>query len=151
MAAIVSRLALLQPRTLEEALRLLRDERPLVPLAGCTDLYVGLHFGTLREPRFLDLQGLRALRGIHRRGETLVIGALATYAELIASPLVHRRLPILAEASRWVGSPQIQNRGTLGGNVANASRWPRPRSSCAARVASAAYPSARSTPGTGRR
>jgi xanthine dehydrogenase small subunit len=121
MAAIVSRLALLQPRTLEEALRLLRDERPLVPLAGCTDLYVGLHFGTLREPRFLDLQGLRALRGIHRRGETLVIGALATYAELIASPLVHRRLPILAEASRWVGSPQIQNRGTLGGNVANAS------------------------------
>ena len=55
------------------------------------------------------------------KGETLVIGALATYSELIASPLVRRRLPILAEASRWVGSPQIQNRGTLGGNVANAS------------------------------
>ena len=50
-----------------------------------------------------------------------MIGALATYAELIASPLVRRHLPILAEASRWVGSPQIQNRGTLGGNVANAS------------------------------
>ena len=92
-----------------------------MPLAGCTDLYVGLHFGTVREPRFLDLQGLRALRGIRLRGETLVIGALATYAELIASPLVRRRLPILAEASRWVGSPQIQNRGTLGRNVANAS------------------------------
>ncbi len=100
---------------------MLRDEGPLVPLAGCTDLYVGLHFGTVREPRFLDLQGLRALRGIRRHGETLVIGALATYSELIASPLVRRRLPILAEASRWVGSPQIQNRGTLGGNVANAS------------------------------
>ena len=121
MAAIVSRLSLLQPRTLDEALRLLRDEGPLVPLAGCTDLYVGLHFGTLREPRFLDLQGLRALRGIRLRGETLVIGAMTTYAELIASPLVRRRLPILAEASRTVGSPQIQNRGTLGGNVANAS------------------------------
>jgi CO/xanthine dehydrogenase FAD-binding subunit len=121
VATVLSRLALLQPRSLAEALRLLRDEGPLVPLAGCTDLYVGLHFGTLREPRFLDLQGLRALRGIRRRGDTLVIGALATYAELIASPLVRRRLPILAEASRWVGSPQIQNRGTLGGNVANAS------------------------------
>jgi xanthine dehydrogenase small subunit len=121
MATVLSHLALLQPRSLAEALRLLRDEGPLVPLAGCTDLYVGLHFGTLREPRFLDLQGLRALRGIRRRGDTLVIGALATYAELIASPLVRRRLPILAEASRWVGSPQIQNRGTLGGNVANAS------------------------------
>jgi len=121
MATALSRLALLRPRSLDDALHMLRDEGPLVPLAGCTDLYVGLHFGTVSESRFLDLQGLRALRGIRLRGETLVIGALATYSELIASPLVRRRLPILAEASRWVGSPQIQNRGTLGGNVANAS------------------------------
>jgi len=121
MATALSRLMLLQPQSLAEALRLLRDEGPLVPLAGCTDLYVGLHFGTVHAPRFLDLQGLRALRGIRQHGDTLVIGALATYSDLIASPLVRRRLPILAEASRWVGSPQIQNRGTLGGNVANAS------------------------------
>ena len=47
MATALSRLALLQPRSLAEALRLLRDEGPLVPLAGCTDLYVGLHFGTV--------------------------------------------------------------------------------------------------------
>jgi xanthine dehydrogenase small subunit len=121
MATALSRLSLLQPRTLGEALRLLRDEGPLVPLAGCTDLYVGFHFGTVPEQRFLDLQGLRELGGIRRRGETLVIGALTTYTDLIRSPLVRRRLPILAEASRWVGSPQIQNRGTLGGNIANAS------------------------------
>ena len=50
-----------------------------------------------------------------------MIGALATYTEIIRSPLVRRRLPMLAEAAREVGSPQIQNRGTLGGNVANAS------------------------------
>ena len=121
MATALSRLSLLQPRTLAEALRMLRNEGPVVPMAGCTDLYVGFHFGTAREQRFLDLQGLRALRGIRLRGETLAIGALTTYSELIRSPLVHRLLPILAEASRWVGSPQIQNRGTLGGNVANAS------------------------------
>jgi CO/xanthine dehydrogenase FAD-binding subunit len=121
MATALSSLALLQPRNLDEALRLLRDEGPLVPLAGCTDLYVGLHFGTVPGPRFLDLQGLRALRGVRLHADRLVIGALTTYAELIESPLVRRRLPILAEASRWVGSPQIQNRGTLGGNVANAS------------------------------
>ena len=121
MVTSFSRLALLQPRSLDHALRMLRDEGPLVPLAGCTDLYVGLHFGTVPGQRFLDLQGLRTLRGIRRRGEALVIGALTTYADLIASPLVRRQLPILAEASRWVGSPQIQNRGTLGGNVANAS------------------------------
>jgi len=121
MATAVGRLSLLEPRSLGEALRLLRDEGPLVPLAGCTDLYVGLHFGTVPQQRFLDLQGLRALRGLRLRGDTLVIGALATYTEILRSPLVRRRLPILAEASRWVGSPQIQNRGTLGGNVANAS------------------------------
>jgi CO/xanthine dehydrogenase FAD-binding subunit len=121
VSTVFSRLALLQPRTLAEALRQLRDEGPLMPLAGCTDLYVGMHFGTVRAPRFLDLQGLRALRGIRQHGDTLVIGPLATYSDLIASPLVRRRLPILAEASRWVGSPQIQNRGTLGGNIANAS------------------------------
>jgi CO/xanthine dehydrogenase FAD-binding subunit len=121
MARAPSRLALLQPRALGEALRLLRDEGPLAPLAGCTDLYVGLHLGTVPGPRFLDLSGLRTLRGIRLRGDTLVIGALTTYTELIRSPLVRRRLPMLAEAARWVGSPQIQNRGTIGGNVANAS------------------------------
>jgi CO/xanthine dehydrogenase FAD-binding subunit len=121
MATALARLTLLQPRTLPEALRLLRDEGPLVPLAGGTDLYVGLHFGTERGRRFLDLQSLPALRGIRLRGETLAIGALTTYTELVRSPLVRRRLPILAEAAREVGSPQIQNRGTLGGNVANAS------------------------------
>ena len=121
MATPLARLALLQPRTLEEALRRLRDEGPLVPLAGGTDLYVGFHFGTVSGRRFLDLQGLETLRGIRRRGETLVIGALTTYTDLIRSPLVSRRLPILADAARTVGSPQIQNRGTLGGNIANAS------------------------------
>ncbi|MFN8094852.1 MAG: xanthine dehydrogenase family protein subunit M [Vicinamibacteria bacterium] len=121
MATALARLALLQPRTLPEALRLLRDEGPLVPFAGGTDLYVGLHFGTERATRFLDLQGLAGLRGIRVRGERLSIGALATYAEILRSPLVRRRLPMLAAAAREVGSPQIQNRGTLGGNVANAS------------------------------
>jgi xanthine dehydrogenase small subunit len=121
MATALSRLALLRPRSLREALRLLHDEGPLVPLAGCTDVYVGLHFGTVPGRRFLDLHRLPELRGIRRDREALVIGALTTYRELIASPLVRRRLPILAEASRWIGSPQIQSRGTLGGNIANAS------------------------------
>ena len=120
-ATPVSRLSLREPGSLAEALRLLRDDGPLVPIAGCTDVYVGFHFGTVPAGRFIDLQALDELRGIRRHGRTLVIGALATYTDLIRSPLVRRRVPILIEASRQVGSPQIQNRGTLGGNLANAS------------------------------
>jgi CO/xanthine dehydrogenase FAD-binding subunit len=121
MATPWSRLTLLEPRSLDEAVRLLRADGPLVPLAGGTDLYVGLHFGTSSGRRFLNLWGVPGLRAIRKRGDTLVIGALATYTDLIESPLVQRHLPILAEASRQVGSIQIQNRGTLGGNLANAS------------------------------
>src|SRR4029077_20689163 len=64
---------------------------------------------------------LGALRVIEVRGGVLSIGALATHADLIRSALVRRRLPMLAAAAREIGGVQIQNRGTLGGNVANAS------------------------------
>jgi len=100
---------------------MLRDEGPLVPLAGCTDVYVNLNFGTLPQKRFLNLWALDALRKIEMRGRVLSVGALATYTEMIRSPLVRRRLPILASASREIGGAQVQNRGTLGGNIANAS------------------------------
>jgi len=112
---------LLEPQSLADALKMLRDEGPLVPMAGCTDLYVSLNFGTLRETRFLNLWRLDELRAIRLRGRQLSIGALATYTDLIRSPLVNHRLPMLVAASREIGGPQIQNRGTLGGNVANAS------------------------------
>ena len=112
---------LLEPRSLADAVRMLRDEGPLAPMAGCTDLYVALNFGTLRPTRFLNLWNLDALRGIEARGQTLRIGALTTYTDLITSGVIRRRLPMLAAAAREVGGVQIQNRGTLGGNVANAS------------------------------
>jgi len=100
---------------------MLRDEGPLTPLAGATDLYVAVNFGTLDSTRFLNLWGLEPLRRITLCGDTLRIGALATYTSLIRSRLVRQRLPILARAALEVGGVQIQNRGTLGGNVANAS------------------------------
>jgi xanthine dehydrogenase small subunit len=121
MRGSLSHRSLLQPRSLADALKMLRDEGPLVPMAGCTDLYVSLNFGTLTDTRFLNLWGLGGLRAIDERGDVLRIGALATYTDLIRSPLVRRRLPMLAAAAREVGGVQIQNRGTLGGNVANAS------------------------------
>jgi len=100
---------------------MLRDEGPLIALAGCTDVYVNLNFGTLPQKRFLNLWPLDELRGIAMRNGNLSIGALTTYTEIVRSPLVRKRLPILAAASREIGGAQIQNRGTLGGNIANAS------------------------------
>src|SRR5947207_3470955 len=121
MPGSISHRSLLQPRSLADALKMLRDEGPLVPMAGCTDLYVALNFGTLADTRFLNLWGLDALRTIEVRGDRLTIGALATHSDLIRSPLVRKRIPMLASAARELGGVQIQNRGTLGGNVANAS------------------------------
>jgi CO/xanthine dehydrogenase FAD-binding subunit len=121
MRTAISRLELLQPGSVRDALRMLRNDGPLTPLAGATDLYVALNFGTLDSTRFLNLWGLDPLRRITLRNGTLRIGALATYTTLLRSRLVRQRLPILASAAREVGGMQIQNRGTLGGNVANGS------------------------------
>jgi CO/xanthine dehydrogenase FAD-binding subunit len=120
MRTAISPLALLRPRSLREALRMLRDEDAL-PLAGCTDLYVELNAGTLRGTRFIDLWGLGELRHIERRDGTLRIGAMTTYTRIRRSRHVQRHVPMLAAASAEIGGAQIQNRGTIGGNIANAS------------------------------
>ncbi|MBV9880183.1 MAG: xanthine dehydrogenase family protein subunit M [Gemmatirosa sp.] len=120
MRTAVSGLDLRRAASLDEALRLRRDEGR-TPIAGATDVYVALNFGTLRPTRFVDLWGLQELRGVAVRDGALVLGALTTYTDCARSPLVAERLPMLADASRLVGGLQIQNRGTLGGNVANAS------------------------------
>jgi CO/xanthine dehydrogenase FAD-binding subunit len=121
MQPTISHRKLLDPTSLADALKMLRDEGPLTPMAGCTDLYVSLNFGTLGDTRFLNLWRLDSLRAIAVRGDVLSIGALATYSDLIRSSPVRTRLPMLAAAAQEVGGAQIQNRGTLGGNVANAS------------------------------
>lgn len=100
---------------------MLRDEEPLMPVAGCTDVLVAAHFGTLQARRFLDLWPLAELARIRMDGAVLAIGARATWTQIIESPLVRRRIPILIDAARQIGGVQIQNRGTIGGNVANAS------------------------------
>lgn len=121
MRSAVTSLELLEPRSVRDALRFLRDRGPLTPIAGATDLYVHLNAGTLKPKRFVNLWGLSELRRIAVKRDVLSIGALATFTDCLRSPLVRRRLPMLAAAAREVGGVQIQNRGTIGGNVANAS------------------------------
>ena len=121
MLGSVANRSLFTPRSLRDALRMLDAEGPLVPMAGCTDLYVALNFGTLKATRFLNLWELDELRRIAIRGGVLSIGALSTYTSIIRSRTAQARIPMLVAAAREVGGPQIQNRGTLGGNIANAS------------------------------
>jgi CO/xanthine dehydrogenase FAD-binding subunit len=120
MRTAISGLELRQPRSVDDALRMMRDEK-LVPLAGTTDVYVSVNFGTLTAQHFIDLWPLDTLREIAVRGSVLSIGALASYTTIIRSADVKSRLPMLVEAARQIGGIQIQNRGTLGGNIANGS------------------------------
>ena len=121
MPVRVDALKLERPRSLKAALSMLAGDPSLTPIAGCTDVYVSMQFGTITQQRFVDLWDLDELRGIAVKGDTLRIGALTTYTELIESKVVNKRLPMLVAAAREVGGAQIQNRGTLGGNIANAS------------------------------
>src|SRR6185503_11077536 len=98
MRTATNALDLRRPRTLKDALAMLRDDSSLVPLAGCTDLYVAVNFGTLQSPRFLDLWALEPLRRITMRADVLVIGALATYTEIIRSRHVRKNLPMLVDS-----------------------------------------------------
>ncbi|HET8776874.1 MAG TPA: FAD binding domain-containing protein, partial [Candidatus Limnocylindria bacterium] len=112
------------PSRLTAAYELMADGSgpPWRPLAGGTDLMVQMT-GEIGEPpeRILDIWGLDELRGIAVDGGTLTIGALTTYTEIRRSALVADVVPALAAAAATIGAAQIQNRGTIGGNVINAS------------------------------
>ncbi len=110
----------LTPRTLEEALELKAQRPDARFIQGGTDVMVELNFGHSRPPAIVNLAELEELRGWSEEGDRLRLGAGLTYTEAMASPLAER-LPALAEASRTVGSPQIRNRGTLGGNLGTGS------------------------------
>jgi CO/xanthine dehydrogenase FAD-binding subunit len=111
-----------QPPDLNEALELLRREPgEWRPFAGGTDLMVLLQFGKLRGQRFLDLWRLKELRGVNEAGGFITIGALTTYTGVQRSDLLRREFPLLCAAAAETGGVATQNRGTLGGNIANAS------------------------------
>ena len=109
-----------RPRALDEALRIRAEHPGAQPIQGGTDVMVELTFGDERPPALLDLSELTELRGVAEDGDGLRLGAALTYTEAMRAP-VARRLPALAEAARTVGSPQIRNRGTIGGNLGTGS------------------------------
>jgi CO/xanthine dehydrogenase FAD-binding subunit len=111
----------LTPTNLPEALILLGEDPSLVPMAGCTDLMVADAVERSDLPGVLDLTRVPELRGVRQVEGALEIGATTTFSEIGRSAEVRDLFPALARASRVIGGWQIQNRATLGGNIANAS------------------------------
>ena len=111
-------MSLYAPRSLDEALEL-RAERPeAVPVAGGTDLMVAVNFGRAHPEALLDLSRVEELKGWWREDDLVFVGAGMTFARIERELAEFRPL---AQAARSVGSPQIRNRATIGGNVATAS------------------------------
>jgi CO/xanthine dehydrogenase FAD-binding subunit len=110
----------LTPQTLDEALRAKADHPDAWPIQGGTDVMVALNFDRGRPATLLNLNEVEELRGWSRDGGALRLASGLTYAEIEQGELKDV-LPALAEASRTVGSPQIRNRGTIGGNLGTSS------------------------------
>jgi CO/xanthine dehydrogenase FAD-binding subunit len=110
----------LTPRSLDEALRLKAEHPDAWPIQGGTDVMVALNFDRGRPAVLLNLNEVPELRGWSRDDGSLRLGSGLTYMEIERGEL-REVLPALAEASRTVGSPQIRNRGTIGGNLGTSS------------------------------
>jgi CO/xanthine dehydrogenase FAD-binding subunit len=111
----------LQPRSLREAVDMLAEHPGLLPVAGCTDLMVCEREDRAEMAAVIDLLRVEELRGVRGNEGYLEIGATTTFAEIRRSNRVREEFPALASAAEVVGGWQIQNRATLGGNMANAS------------------------------
>jgi CO/xanthine dehydrogenase FAD-binding subunit len=122
MRAYIPSYDLRVPKQLSEALALLaREPGVWRPFAGGTDLMVLLEAGKLDHKKYLSLAKIDDLRGIHASADSVTIGALTTYTEIQKDPVLQAEFPLLCTAARETGSIATQNRGTLGGNIVNAS------------------------------
>jgi CO/xanthine dehydrogenase FAD-binding subunit len=113
---------LVAPGNLSAVLDLLAREPGIwIPIAGGTELMVQFGAGRLAPRKLVSLWGLPELRHIESAAQELIIGAGCTYTDLRNHPVVAREFPLLGQAASWTGSIANQNRGTLGGNIVNAS------------------------------
>ena len=114
--------SVIAPTSLASALDLLAaNPGAHTPIAGGTELMVAFNTGRLPHRSLLSLQHLRELRFIDMSEIEITIGSATTFTDLRKHPAIHQHLPLLSQAASWTGSIANQNRGTLGGNIVNAS------------------------------
>lgn len=122
MRAYLPAYKLISPASLNDALELFaREPGVWKPFAGGTDLMVLLESGKLPHKNYLNIWNLQELRGIEVTGADVTMGALTTYTDVQANAVLREEFPMLCQAARETGGLAIQNRGTLGGNIVNAS------------------------------
>ena len=122
MKAYVPSYRLVSPATLGEALDVLAaDDGVWLPFAGGTDLMVLLEAGKLPHKNYLNIWNLKELRGVEVTDQHVTLGALTTYTEVQQEKVLQQEFPMLCQAASETGGLAIQNRGTLGGNIVNAS------------------------------
>jgi CO/xanthine dehydrogenase FAD-binding subunit len=122
MRAYVPSYQLTTATSLDDALALIANEPGVWrPFAGGTDLMVLLEAGKLPHRNYLNIWPLRELRGIEIDNDYITLGALTTYTDVQANAIMQREFPMLCQAASETGGLAIQNRGTLGGNIVNAS------------------------------
>ncbi len=108
------------PRSIDECFAIRNEHPSAVLLAGGTDVLARLK-DSLDWPPLIDISRVEELKGISAGDGHIRVGALTTYTEITHSDIIAQRAGVLAQAAQTVGSPQIRNRGTIGGNLANAS------------------------------
>lgn len=115
-------MAYYRPEAVMEALMILeREGDNLMPVAGCTDVSVLKEEKKLDQYSFLDLSYIKDLKFIEERDGYIYIGPLSTHGEIAGSGLIKQKAYVLASACASVGSPQVRNRATIGGNICHAS------------------------------
>ncbi len=121
MRSYVPSYQLISPQTIDEALELLASDNAWKPFAGGTDLMVLLEAGKLPHQQYVNIWQLDDLRGIEVNEKSVTLRALTTYTDVQAHPVLQAEFPMLCQAAKETGGIAIQNRGTLGGNIVNAS------------------------------
>ena len=121
MRSNVLEYALTQPATLAEALNALAQDPTLTPIAGGTELMVALSADRLPQKNLISINQLSELRFIALTDDAITLGSGTTFTDIRKHPAIASDFPLLAQAASWTGSIANQNRGTLGGNIVNAS------------------------------
>lgn len=121
LADIKPRFEYLRPKSISETLKLLNQFKGQAAiLAGGTDLIVKMRLGKVIPQALIDIKGIAELSGVKSTAKQVLIGPLTTITEIATDPILKKVLPVLPRTALLMASPQVRNRGTIGGNICNA-------------------------------